>query len=201
MARKKNEKEKEIKKDKAETTNEGHTKAHTNRKSSKYRKIVEGYKRRNRLVEIIIVCIVLVLLFVLACNKTFLKTNYTQKVGNSEISIDLPRFTYFVKSDNKKIVFKTLRKSTNTRAFFQDFLESDKFDIYYCGDATPYYYNSEGKYFIYNIEVKKAFAIKTVTVNYSTVDLNLFCNTINDDSSDTESPVEDTQSGEINEGV
>ena len=93
---------------------------------------------------------------------------------------------YFVKSDKDKIVFKTLRKSSNTRSFFDDFLENGSFDIYYCGDSTPYYYNSEEKYFIYDIEVKKSIAIKTITVKYSTVDNNLFCNTVSNDNEEVQ---------------
>ena len=196
MANKEDKKEKEIKKE-----NE-HKEVHTNRKSSKYKKIVEGYKRRNRLIEIIIVCVLIVVLFILGCNKTFLKTSYTKKVGNSNVTIELPRFTYYIGSDDNKIVFKTLRKSTNTRAFFNDFLDSEQFDIYYCGDKTPYYYNRQGKYFIYDIEVKKSFGIKTITVNYSTVELDLFCNTINNNKEINEETPETTEDGAvINEGV
>lgn len=147
--------------------------------SSRYRKLIEKYKKRNRVVEVIIACVILVVAFILACNSTFLKTNYTKKVNNSTISIDLPRFTYFVSSTDDQIVFKTLRKSQNTRKFFEEFLESEKFDIYYCGDSkTPYYYSNVGKYFIYDIKVTKNFAIKTITVNYTTVDYDDFCSTI-----------------------
>ena len=187
MAKKKeNDNVKEEKKEVKETKKVEHTTGHkaevTNepkRKSSKYKKLIERYKRRNRIVEVVIACIILVIAFVIACNPTFLKTNFTKKVENSTVSIDIPRFTYYVDSDDNTIVFKTLRKSANTKAFFQSFLESERFDVYYCsGSDTPYYYNSVGKYFIYNIEVKKTFAIKTITVNYTTTSYNEFCSTI-----------------------
>lgn len=154
---------------------------HLDKRTSKYKKLLERYKKRNRLVEVVIACIIIVIVFFVSCNKTFLKTNFTMKVENSVISIDLPRFTYYIGSDDNKIVFKTLRKSENTRAFFEDFLNSEKFDIYYCNNSdTPYYYSNEGKYFIYDIEVKKVFAVKTVTVNYTTTDYDSFCSTVSD---------------------
>jgi len=172
---------KKINSEKKEIKNNEHNTEHINKKTKKYKKMIEGYKKRNRLVMVVISCIVFVCLFVLACNKTFLNTNYTKQIGNSKISIDLPRFTYYLGSNENEIVFKTLRKSANTRKFFKDFLESDRFDIYYCGDSeTPYYYSREGKYFIYNIEVEKKFAIKTVTVNYTTVEYDEFCKTVSD---------------------
>ena len=153
---------------------EEHVKAHTSRKSSKYKEMVKGYKRRNRIVEIVIACVVLVAAFILCCNYTFLKTNFTKEVNSSVISIDLPRFTYYIDSDEDTIIFKTLRKSENTRSFFEDFLKNERFDIYYCGDKE-YYYDSEGKFFITDIKVEKTFAIKTITINYSTEDYNLIC--------------------------
>ena len=176
----------EVKEEKKETKKIEHTTGHKveestkpKRKSSKYRKLIEKYKRRNRIVEVVIACVILVIAFVVACNPTFLKTNYTKKLGNSTISIDIPRFTYYVSSDDNTIVFKTLRKSANTKEYYKDFLESERFDIYYCGESdVPYFYNSVGKYFIYDIEVTKSFAIKTVTINYTTTDYDSFCSTV-----------------------
>lgn len=173
------EEKKETKKVEHKASHKAEEVAEPKKKSSKYRKLIEKYKRRNRIVEVVIACIILVIAFVVACNPTFLKTNYTKKVDNSTISIDLPRFTYYVSSDDDTIVFKTLRKSTNTSEYFKDFLESERFDIYYCGESEiPYYYSSVGKYFIYDIEVTKSFAIKTITVNYTTVDYDAFCSTV-----------------------
>lgn len=152
---------------------------HLDKRSHGYKELLKKYKKRNRLVEIIIACVIVLILFFVLCNKTFLKTEYTAKVDNSNINIDLPRFTFYVGRDEEKIIFKTLRKSENTRAFFEDFLESGRFDVYYCGDSeTPYYYDRDGKYFVLSIDVTKKFAIKTVTVKYSTVELDLFCKTI-----------------------
>ena len=156
---------------------------HLDKRTSAYKHLLESYKKRNKLVEIIIACIIVLVVFFVACNQTFLKTSYTKKVGNSTIEISLPRFTYYISSDEEKIIFKTLRKSENTRKFFDDFLAdgvtNGNFDVYYCGESdTPYYYSSQGKYFIYNIEVEKTFAIKTITVNYTTVELDVFCDTI-----------------------
>lgn len=152
---------------------------HLDKRSHGYKDLLKKYKKRNRLVEIIIACVLVLIVFFVMCNKTFLKTEYVAKVDNSNIKIELPRFTFFIGKDDEKIVFKTLRKSENTRAFFDDFLESGRFDVYYCGDSeTPYYYEREGKYFISTIDVEKKFVVKTVTVNYSTVDKDLFCKTV-----------------------
>ena len=152
---------------------------HLDKRSHGYKELVAKYKKRNRLVEIVIACVLVLIIFFVMCNKTFLRTEYNAKVDNANIKIDLPRFTFFMGQDEEKIVFKTLRKSENTRAFFDDFLESGRFDVYYCGDSeTPYYYDRDGKYFIFSIDVKKKFVIKTVTVNYSTVDKDLLCKII-----------------------
>jgi len=152
---------------------------HLDKRSHGYKELVKKYKKRNRLAEIIIACVVILALFFALCNRTFLKTEYKVKVGNSNINIELPRFTFFIGKDDEKIIFKTLRKSENTRAFFDSFLESGRFDVYLCGeDKTPYYYDREGKYFIFSIDVEKKFVVKTVTVNYSTVDKDLLCKTV-----------------------
>ena len=159
---------------------------HLDKRTSAYKHLLENYKKRNKLVEIVVACVIVLIVFFVACNQTFLKTSYTKKIGNSTIELSLPRFTYYVSSDNEKIIFKTLRKSENTRKFFDDFLaegaDNGKFDVYYCDDEeTPYYYSSQGKYFISDIKVEKTFAIKTITVSYSTVELDLFCETIKND--------------------
>lgn len=156
---------------------------HLDKRTSAYKSLLEKYKKRNKLVEIIIACVIVLIVFFVACNQTFLMTSYTKKIGNSTIELSLPRFTYYISSDNEKVIFKTLRKSENTRAFFEDFLaegvDAGKFDVYYCDDSdTPYYYSSQGKYFITDIKVEKTFAIKTITVNYTTIELDLFCDSI-----------------------
>lgn len=163
-----------VKVDNKNTVKKGHVNAHEPRKTSKYKKLIAGYKRRNKLVEIIIACVVLVLVFVLCCNRTFLGTSFSKKVDNSKIEISLPRFTYYIDSDDDTVIFKTLRKSENTREFFDDFITSEKFDIYYCDDKE-YYYDSEGKFFITDIKVEKTFAIKTITIKYSTIDKDVIC--------------------------
>lgn len=177
---KKDEKEVKNKTESKEEKTANHTEGHTTKKSSKYKKLIERYKKRNRIIEVIIACVIFVIIFVLACNKTFFKTNYVKEINNSVIDLDLPMFTYFVDSDDEKIIFKTLRKSSNTRTYFDEFLTSSEFDLYYCGDNEAYYYNSDGKYFIYDIEVEKKLVVKTITINYSTADVNSFCDTVED---------------------
>lgn len=163
-----------------EVNGDAHKTAHPTKRRGRKNRKVEGYRRRNRLIEIIIVCVLAIFLFILACNKTFLKTNYTTKIDGRNISIDLPRFTYYVGRDDKKIIFKTIKKSTNTRKFFEDYLEGETtpFSVYYCGDKT-YYYNREQQFVIYSIDVTKKIAVKTITVNYAIVDENHVCG--NDD--------------------
>ena len=161
--------------DNKNTVKKGHVNAHEPRKTRKYKQLIEKYKKRNKIVEIIIACVVLVLVFILCCNRTFLSTSFSKKVDSSNIEISLPRFTYYIASDDDTVIFKTLRKSENTRAFFDDFITSEKFDIYYCDDKE-YYYDSEGKFFITDIKVEKTFAIKTITIKYSTIDKDIICN-------------------------
>jgi len=160
------------------------------KKSGRYKRLIEAYKRRNRIVEAIIMVVILVALFVLCCNETFIRTSYTKRISDkgTDITIELPRFTYYVSSNDNTIVFKTLRKSTNTKKFFEEFLDSEMFDKYYCNNdnSKVYYYNSEEKYFIYDIEVSKSFAIKTIKVNYTTIDENSFCETVKKEDIDEE---------------
>ena len=83
---------------------------HLDKRSHGYKELVKKYRKRNRLVEICIACIIVLILFFVLCNKTFLKTEYTAKVDNSTINIDLPRFTFYIGRDEEKIIFIFDRK-------------------------------------------------------------------------------------------
>lgn len=143
------------------------------------KKELEGYKRRNFIVEGCILFVVFLIVIFFVSNKTFIHTKYTHEIGGSKIEIEIPRFTYFVSDKDETITFMTLRKTVNTTQWFNDLVENEKYDLYYCpGDEVPYYYNSVGHFFIKNISVTKHFGIKKITIDYSTEDYDTFCNTV-----------------------
>ena len=151
----------------------------TNRMSKKE---LNTYKKRNFVIEGIILFIVLMLAFLVLCNKTFIHTKYEHKIGGVKVSVNIPRFTYFVSDKDGVITLKTLGKTKFVKEFFDEELNnSEIYDLYYCETDKPYYYNNVGKFFITDIEVKKNVAIKTIKIYYTTEDYNTFCMTVNPD--------------------
>ena len=156
---------------------------HLDKRSHAYKELLQKYKRRNRMIEVIIACFIVLVVFFLAANRTFLRTSFSMNLKNTKLELEIPRFTFYMGHSDDEIVFKTLRKSENTRAYYDNLLidgvEAGEFDIYYCGTSdTPYYYNNQDKYFITGIDVEKKFVVKTVTINYSTAELDNFCDTV-----------------------
>lgn len=144
------------------------------------KKELNSYKKRNFVIEGIILFIVLMCSFYILCNRTFLHTKYEYKIGSSNISVNIPRFTYFISDKDGIITLKTLSKTKFVKEYFDEELnDSEIYDLYYCDLDMPYYYNNIGKYFITKIEVKKNIAIKTIKIYYSTEDYNTFCDIVN----------------------
>ena len=156
-------------------------KKHIKHEKRMSKKELNGYKRRNFIIESIILFIFLIIIFMVLSNKTFLKNKYTNELSGSNIDIDIPRFTYFVSDKTKDgvehtVTFKTLKKTSNVKKYFDEFFDNtDKYDLYFCDEDSVYYYNSTGNYFIKEVNISKNFAIKTIKITYSVEDENTFC--------------------------
>lgn len=119
-------------------------------------------------IEIIVLSILFLIALLLLLNKSFIKTSYK----TDKVEVDLPRFLYYVTDANDQVVFKTIRKTKNVEDFFDEYLET-KFIYYDCKEKG--YYNEETNTFIESITVEKSFAIKTVTIKYSTKPITEIC--------------------------
>lgn len=119
-------------------------------------------------IEIVIVIILLVFLSFLLCNRTFFRNQYK----TSKISLDVPFFSFFVKDDGKTLEFKTLRKTQYVKKYFEDYLST--FTRYNCKRGI-FYYAEDTNTIIYDIEVEKGFAVKTITVKYDNKNPDLVC--------------------------
>lgn len=148
------------------------------KKNINQKKVEKGNEKDRTLILLIILIITIVLLVFLA-NKTFFRTYYSTKINDREVKIEIPRFNYFVSDKDKKISLKTLRKSENTKAYYENYIESDVFLSYTChlDDNTDkyVYYNKLYNYFLYDIEVTKKFVVKTVQMKYSILNENEIC--------------------------
>lgn len=123
-----------------------------------------------------IVLVATFVLLLLLANRTFFRTTYSQKFDDKEINIEIPRFSYFISDKANEITLKTLRKSENTLSYYNRYLESESFDLYDCSNVNgPAYYNRQYGYFLYDVNVEKAFVIKTVTMNYALDTVDDFC--------------------------
>lgn len=135
-------------------------------------------EKKTRSVQLVILIVVAFLLLLFLANRTFFRTAFTKKIDDREIRIEIPRFTYFISDKNNTVTFKTLRKSQNTMNYYNQYLESESFDLYNCTTRKePIYYNRAYKYFIYDVKVDKVFAVKTVTMKYSIASVDEICNT------------------------
>lgn len=149
-----------------------------NKNKRKKQKPVQAFKEKEKIfksqkvkyiVELTVVLIFSLIMLILLCNRTFFRENYK----TSKISLDIPLLMFYEKDDGKEIVLKTLRKSQYVKDYFEKELEN--MTIYKC-ENTLFYYNDESKTAIYSIDVKKDFAIKTVTIKYAHGDANCLCN-------------------------
>ena len=140
------------------------------------------YRKRNFVIEGLILFVVLILVSLVLINKTFIHTKYENKVGSAHISVNIPRFTYFVSDKDGVITLKTLGKTKFVKEFFDEELNnSEVYDLYYCNTEEPYFYHNVGKFFITNVEVTKKVFIKTIKIHYSIDDYNTFCKTVNEE--------------------
>lgn len=130
--------------------------------------------------QLLLLLILAIVLLVFLANKTFFRSYYSNKINDREVRIEIPRFTYLYSEKDGLLTFKTLRKSQNTIKYYDDYLNSDKFEIYKCANRKePVYYNKLYNYFLYDVTVKKNFAMKTVTMKYVIHDQNLICDLFN----------------------
>lgn len=133
-------------------------------------KVLTGDKKRillqkkySRLVFILLISIITIIFLVFLANKTFFRTEYR----NKKLKLEIPVFMYFVSDKDGVVTFKTLRKSQNVRKYFDEYLSNlDNFDYYVCNNGKSFYYDDQNDFVIYDIEVKKNIAIKTIKVKY-----------------------------------
>ncbi len=137
------------------------------KKEEKEHQIVEEYKRRNRDVIYTILVVLTVILSILIINKTFFRTEYVKKIDqNTELTVKLPRFSYFVSDRKGELTFMTIRRKSVVDDFLDDYLQNN-FMIYNCADHEgAVYYSSEGRFSLYDVEVKRGFLTKTITLKY-----------------------------------
>ena len=131
------------------------------------REIFELRKRRY-IIEIAIITIFGIILLILLCNRTFFREEYR----TSKINIDIPLLTFFIKDDGNEIVLKTLRKSDYVKEYFDSYLSN--LAMYNCGERH-FYYDEKTNTAIYDIDVEKTFAIKTITVKYNNGTADCLC--------------------------
>lgn len=125
-------------------------------------------RAKRQIIETIILLGLFVILLLLLFNKSFIKTSYT----NDNMSINIPRFMYYVGDNGSTVTFKTLRKSTNVREYFDETLEG--FVYYDCSETG--YYDEQTNTFIKSITVDKNWlGIKTVKIEYTTKVLSEIC--------------------------
>lgn len=139
-----------------------------NKKSKKISKKEKERIRREYKIEVIIVIILFVFLLILLCNRTFFREQYK----TSKISLDIPIFSFFVKDDGKILELKTLRKSQYVKKYFEDYLST--LTRYNCKNKIFYYVESTNT-IIYDINVEKDFALKTITIKYDNKNPDLIC--------------------------
>ena len=119
--------------------------------------------------ELLVIVIFSIIMLILLCNRTFFRNKYK----NSKINIDIPLLMFFRSDKDNKLVLKTLRKSQYVKNYFDDELKD--MIKYNCGDYS-FYYDERNFYAIYNIDIKKDFIIKTVTIEYASGNPDCLCN-------------------------
>jgi len=120
-------------------------------------------RKKRYIIEAIIIAVLVIIALLFLCNRTFLKTSY--KTDN--ISVDIPRFSYYVKDKDSKVKLFTLRKSDYLKDYYNEYLEG--FTFYSCAEGNnTFYYNEETTTLIKEIKVEKKFAVKTIEITYDT---------------------------------
>lgn len=128
-------------------------------------------RKRTYLIELIILGILLLILLILLCNRTFFREEYR----TSKINVQIPLLSFFIKDNGNEITLKTLRKSQYVKDYFVE--ELDKMTRYTCDNDVLFYYDEDTKTAIYSIDVEKNFAMKTIKIKYAQGDADCLCNT------------------------
>lgn len=163
--------EKETKKKKLKVeveVSEEKTPASKKRKKTPNKKISKK-KTAIYTVETVAIVIIAIVMVALLLNKTFFKEEYE----SNDFKIPIPILYYFVKDEDGVIEFKTLRKSNYDIAYFDNYKASlDKYDC----NGGNFYYDRKYKLAIYDIDISKNFAVKTVKIKYEIMDIKDACN-------------------------
>ena len=144
------------------------------KKNKDYKMLSKGAENevKNRRVlfvlETIAITVLSICMIALLLNKTFFREEYEA----NDFKIKIPMLYYFVSDKDGVIEFKTLRKSGYDRKYFDDYLAN--LDRYTC-NGESFYYDSKYKLAIYDIEVEKVIAVKTIKIHYEVIDINSIC--------------------------
>ena len=142
-----------------------YTKVITKAKNNKLNKI-------NRMCTLALIASVSIVFLFLLSNRTFFRGEY--KVKN--VTIDIPHFMFFSSDKDGFLTLKTWRNYNDVKAYFDEYLANlDRFDFYGCSDGSTLYYNEDKKLAVYDIDIKRSFFIKTITINYKIVELDKVC--------------------------
>lgn len=132
-------------------------------KEAEVSKEVLAIRKKRYIIEAIIVIALVVIALIILCNRTFLKNGYV----NDNITVSIPRFSYFVSDNNNTVKLVTLRKASYLRDYFNEYLEG--FTFYSCSEGTNTFYYNEGTHsLIREIKIESNFGIKTIEITYET---------------------------------
>ena len=132
-------------------------------KEAEVSKEVLAIRKKRYIIEAIIVIALVIIALIILCNRTFLKTGYV----NDNITVSIPRFSYFVSDNNNTVKLVTLRKASYLRDYFNEYLEG--FTFYSCSEGTNTFYYNEGTHsLIREIKIESNFGIKTIEITYET---------------------------------
>ena len=130
----------------------------------------EKQKKYLSKMELIVIFVFSVIMLILLCNRTFFRNNYK----TSKININLPLLMFFKEDTGNKLVLRTLRKTQYIEGYFNDYLKENT-TKYNC-NGYSFYYDDKNRYAIYDINIRKDFIVKTVTIYYASGDANCLCN-------------------------
>lgn len=132
-------------------------------KEAEVSKEVLAIRKKRYIIEAIIVIALVIIALIILCNRTFLKTGYV----NDNITVSIPRFSYFVSDNNNTVKLVTLRKASYLSDYFNEYLEG--FTFYSCSEGTNTFYYNEGTHsLIREIKIESNFGIKTIEITYET---------------------------------
>ncbi len=132
-------------------------------KPAKASKELIAIRRKRHIIEAVIILVLVIIALIILLNRTFLKTSYS----NDNITVSVPRFSYYVSDNDNKVKFITLRKASYLTDYYNEYLEG--FTFYSCGEGTNTFYYNEGTHsLIKEIKIESNFGIKTVEITYET---------------------------------